>query len=218
MDVIFKVFLVIHATAGGMALLAGSINMIRKKGDTKHAKMGLIYFYSVLLNALSAFFLAIYHPNLFLFSLGVLSFYLISMGRRNLLKSTSKIEKSVQLTDWLLAIGLFCFGIILTIYSIYQGFSVGFNIIPFIFGVFPLYISILVIRKYKNAKQPSNADYVKGHIVNMMGSYITILSAFLVVNNRGYFPVVIGWFGPALVLVPLIMKWSRKFGSVENSE
>ncbi len=215
MEQLFNILLITHATAGGVALFSGSINMLRKKGDIIHTKIGLVYFYAVILNAICAFFLAMYHPNLFLFSLGVLSFYFVLIGRRNLLKSKPTSDKAVQPIDWLLNIGLFCFGLLLTVYSIYQGFSGEFNIIPFLFGIFPLYISIRVIKKFRSSKQTSNSDFLKAHIGNMVGSYITIFSAFLVVNNRGYFPVLIGWFGPALILVPLMINWIRKSSSKE---
>jgi len=51
----------------------------------------------------------------------------------------------------------------------------------------------------------------------MVGSYITIFSAFLVVNNHGYFPEFVVWFGPTVVLVPLIILWQKKYAHSQKN-
>ena len=118
MEQIFTIILYTHAVAGGFALLTGSLNMIRKKGDASHVKIGLIYFYTVLINACSACFLSVYHPNLFLFCLAVMSFYLVFTGRRFLMKSKNILKQEDSILDWLLHATMALFGLILIAYCI----------------------------------------------------------------------------------------------------
>ena len=69
MEQLFKMLLFAHAFAGGVALITGTLVMIQKKSTELLSETGLVFFYAVLVNALYAFYLSVYHPNLFLFSL-----------------------------------------------------------------------------------------------------------------------------------------------------
>jgi type IV secretory pathway component VirB8 len=44
----------------------------------------------------------------------------------------------------------------------------------------------------------------------MIGAYIASITAFLVVNNT-ILPGVVAWLLPTAVLVPVLIKWSRKY-------
>ena len=44
----------IHTIAASLSLLFGAIVLFRKKGDQKHRKLGLLYFYAMLVNNLTA--------------------------------------------------------------------------------------------------------------------------------------------------------------------
>jgi Na+/phosphate symporter len=45
----------------------------------------------------------------------------------------------------------------------------------------------------------------------MIGSYITALTAFIVVNDIPYIPSIIKWIGPSIILIPLIFIWQKKY-------
>jgi hypothetical protein len=48
------------------------------------------------------------------------------------------------------------------------------------------------------------------HLQRMTGAYIASLSAFLVLNAPNAFSFV-PWILPTIILVPLIIKWTRKY-------
>ncbi|MBK7959438.1 MAG: hypothetical protein IPK03_15945 [Bacteroidetes bacterium] len=37
------------------------------------------------------------------------------------------------------------------------------------------------------------------HIKRMSGGYIATITAFIVVNNKGYVPDLVGWLGPGII-------------------
>jgi Na+/phosphate symporter len=53
--------------------------------------------------------------------------------------------------------------------------------------------------------------FLKSHIGRMIGSYITALTAFIVVNDIPYIPSIIKWIGPSIILIPLIFIWQKKY-------
>ena len=79
---IIVIGIIIHACFGGLALLAGSISIISKKGGVTHKKAGKIFYYGMLLSGCAALIISVLpkHVNPFLFVIGLFSVYLILMG------------------------------------------------------------------------------------------------------------------------------------------
>ena len=82
MDILFKTFLALHIIGGTIGLFAGTINLVRIKGDKKHKLTGKIFTYAMLTAGFSSFALSIIHPNYFLFMVGVFTAYLVGTGNR----------------------------------------------------------------------------------------------------------------------------------------
>jgi uncharacterized membrane protein len=197
---------------GGFAsLLIGAYLMVAKKGDKKHKQLGKIYFYSMLAAALVSFPMAIMHPNYFLFIVGVFTSYMLLTGTRYLKKK--KIE-DVNSTDWLLTgfMLLFGFGFIgFGIFNLIKGFS--FGVVFLVFGVISLFFVRVDYQNYKGISKVKNY-WLTTHIQRMVGSYIASATAFLVVNKPPV-PEILSWLLPTIILIPLIIKWSRKY-SIHN--
>ena len=77
-----QILIIIHASFGGIALLAGGIALIVKKGRKVHKKSGIIFFYTMLASAIVAFVISVLpnHHSPFLFSIGILSVTVASKG------------------------------------------------------------------------------------------------------------------------------------------
>ena len=58
-------------------------------------------------------------------------------------------------------------------------------------------------RKYAN-------QWLLSHLQRMVGTYIASVTAFLVVNVRME-PAVLLWLGPTILIVPLIIYWSKRY-------
>ncbi len=205
METIFKILLVIHILAGSIGLFTGTLNIIRKKGDTAHKKAGIFFLYAMLINGFAGFFMAILHQNQFLLIIAIFSIYLASTGQRYLLwkKATYKVQK----TDWILsgmmllsAIGFIAWGALLVFTH------KNFGVVLLVFGC----ISILMVKQdFKNYNGKSNIKnfWLLAHIQRMTGAYIAATTAFLVVNNS-FLPNIVAWLLPTIIITPLIFKWS----------
>jgi uncharacterized membrane protein len=210
MELIFKILLIIHIIAGSVALLTGTINIARKKGDKLHKNVGLFFLYGMIINGVAGLLMTLIHSNLFLFIIGIFSIYMAATGQRYLyLKGLLKGEKAKTI-DWILSALMLLFGTGFIVYGILILLSKNnFGIVLLVFG------SISISMVYQDFKNYKGQNTIKNfwllvHIQRMMGSYIAALTAFLVVNNT-ILPGVVAWLLPTLIIVPLIIKWSRKY-------
>jgi hypothetical protein len=56
-------------------------------------------------------------------------------------------------------------------------------------------------------------QWLLNHLQRMIGTYIASLTAFLVVNIN-FNPAFVIWLAPTVLIVPLIVYWSRKYGKL----
>jgi uncharacterized membrane protein len=210
MDLLFKTLLALHIAAGTIGLTTGTINTIGKKGGKMHRIVGLAFLYSMLVVGGTAFILSVLHPNYFLFIVGVFTLYMVCSGTRYMhLKNLSKGQRP-QWMDWLLTSFMLFFGIAFLIFGIYHlSHKNTFGIVFIVFGAIGLRFVRTDFKNFSGKAKASNA-WLLAHIQRMIGGYIATLTAFLVVNNT-VLPGYIAWLLPALVLVPLIVIWVRKY-------
>jgi uncharacterized membrane protein len=207
---IFTIFLSIHIVCGSLGLLAGTYITIAKKGNKQHKLIGKIFSISMLGAGICSFVLATIHRNDFLFAVGVFTIYLASTGWRYLYLKNILQGQKPQLIDWALmtfmVLGSIAFLIIGTLSILNKEY---FGIIILIFAWRGI---SFIIQDYKTFKgQIAVKNYwLIFHLQRMTGAYIASLTAFAVVNapNRLSF---LPWLLPATLLVPLIIKWTRKY-------
>lgn len=203
----FQLLLILHISGGTISLLLGLVIMLSKKGGKVHQKIGRIYFYAMLTAALVALPMSCIHPNYFLFIIGVFTAFMLVSGKRYLHKKTTS---DVTPIDWLLTGIMLLFGLAFMGFGIYNLMHQAFFGIVFIaFGM----ISMLFINQdYKNFTGKSTIkNYgLTTHLQRMSGSYIASVTAFIVVNNT-ILPGVLAWLLPTAILVPFIIKWTRKY-------
>lgn len=204
---IFKVILMLHILAGGTSLLLGAVLLILKKGDVRHKTLGKIYYYSMLMTAFSALVMSCIHFSYFLFIIGVFTSYMVLTGKRAL---KLKQLKDVRTIDWIFTLTMLLFGLAFVsigAYLIFGGSS--FGSVMLVFGGISL---IFVYQDYSNFRGTSSVVnfWLVAHLQRMIGSYIASATAFLVVNNT-FLPGIVAWLLPTILLVPLIVIWSRKY-------
>ncbi|MCW3126835.1 MAG: hypothetical protein JWO03_2493 [Bacteroidetes bacterium] len=212
---LFKMILILHIIGGGTGLIAGTINTIRKKGDRIHRLIGKCFLYGMLTSATCALILSVLHPNYFLFIVGIFTIYMTGTGVRYLsLKQLGDGQKPA-LVDWALTGSMLLFSaafIGFGIYNLVQGKTFGLVFVAF--G----YISSRMVRSdiknYMGASEIKNIWFVT-HLQRMIGAYIAAITAFLVVNfpqdilpGRWSFAI---WLFPSVVLVLLILVWTKKY-------
>lgn len=207
-----QILIIIHASFGGIALLAGGIALSAKKGRKIHKKSGIVFFYTMLASAIVAFVISVLpnHHSPFLFSIGVFSVYFLLIGYRSI-RFKRKIfnlqtEKIISWTMVFVGLGMILYPIII----------VGvLNIVLLVFGIIGSIFALLNLKKYKNREQ-LRKDWLKSHLGNMTGGYIAAVTAFVVVNN--FFPSFYGWFIPGIIGGIFIIYWVRKLDKGKKSK
>lgn len=194
----------IHAPLGGIALLAGGISLIAKKGNNVHKKSGRVFFFSMLFSAISAFIISVLpnHESPFLFSIGLFSIYFLISG----LRSLKFKQKEFQLkTEKIIAYLITLTGIVMILYPVLL-FS-KLNIILTVFGVVGIVFGLRDLKLFKDIKRLKK-NWLKLHLGKMTGGYIAATSAFFVVNQ--ILPGIWNWFVPGIIGSGYITYWMIK--------
>ena len=215
MATLYNLFLFGHIVAGTLALLSGTVSLIRRKGDKKHRLIGNIFLYSMLLVGASAFFMAITKPNYFLFMVGIFSTYLVGTGIRILyLKQIPQGQKPLWL-DWLLSLAMLVFGLAFIFSGLRNIINTNyFGIAYVVFGSigsslvaqdFALYFGKVKLKNY----------WLYMHITRMVAGNIAAFTAFLVVNNT-ILPALVAWLLPTVIGSAVIAYYQIKYKTKLN--
>ena len=211
--IIFNLFLLLHIVGGSLGLLAGLLNIVRKKGDKIHKLIGKVFYLAMLTAGFSSLILSCLHPNYFLFMVGIFTLYMVASGQ-HYLKLNQQGKPDSNLIGWgitflMLLSGFLFVGIgILTLIK-----SNFFGLVFLTFGSIGL---LFVLQDFKNFRNKSAVKnfWLLGHFQRMTGGFIAALTAFLVVNSQ-YFPDQIpsflNWLIPTVIFTPLIIKWSKHY-------
>ena len=193
MEQIVQILIYIHAGFGGLALLCGALALISKKGSSLHKKSGNLFFYTMLSSAITAMVIALMpnHKSVFLLLVGVFSSYFIITGYRALRFKNSNTNPK---TDKIISLMMIVTSVIMIVFSFFLYSS--FNIVLTVFGSVGLFLSVRDFRLYAD-KESLNKNWLRLHLGNMIGGYITAVTAFVVVNK--VFPSFYGWFIPGVL-------------------
>jgi uncharacterized membrane protein len=194
----------LHAPLGGVALISGSVSVIAKKGGRIHRKYGKIFYYSMLITAISAFIISILpnHESPFLFTIGLFSMYFLIGGIRSLRFKNKefdvKIDRIIAYT--MIITGLFMIVYPIVLYGQLNTILTTFGCVGILFGLRDL--------KLFNDKERLRKGWLKLHLGKMTGGYIAAVSAFFVVNQ--ILPGISNWFVPSVVGSVFITYWMNK--------
>ena len=199
-----QIFIYIHAAFGGIALLAGFISMVAKKGKIIHKKSGLVFFYSMMLSGIIAMFVAVLpkHESPFLFAVGIFSLYFVLTGNRAL---KFKRKNPDLIIDKLISIIMIITGVLMILLPILLTKSI--NIVLVVFAIVGITFSVRDLVLFKKPER-LRKGWLKLHLGKMIGGYIVATTAFVVVNQ--FFPSFYGWFIPGIIGGFIIAYWMIK--------
>jgi len=209
---IIQILIYSHALFGGLALLSGFISLIVKKGKKTHKKSGKLFYYCMLLSALTALIIASLpqHESPFLFAIGIFSSYFIITGYRALRFKNKNISLK---TDKIISLVMIFTAILMILYNplVHQ----KINIVLTVLGIVGLIFSTRDLILYKNTDQ-LNKVWLKLHLGKMIGGYISATTAFVVVNN--FFSSFYGWFVPGTIGGFYIIYWIKKLNKQQQAQ
>lgn len=195
----YKIMLYLHIAAGATALLSGLIPFFTPKANKLHKRSGKVFFWAMMAISFTALIIALYKDIKFLLAISVFSFYMNYTGLRVLKYKKGKFKWF----DWVpLVISA---GMVL--YMFYSR-----NPILLVFGTLLSYLiakDVLKQVKPEADKKLIGKQKIIDHLGRMSGTYISTLTAFLVVNVKFVEPGWIVWLAPTFVGVPIIVYYTR---------
>ena len=211
-SMLFSTLLALHIAGGALGLLAGTAVIARAKGDRVHRRIGRAFAAGMITAGLTSLVMAVLHPNVFLFIVGVFTLYLVGTGMRyNRLRGLGRGERPAAI-DYGLTGAMAVFGVAFLAYGGYalaRGGTMGTVLL--VFGAIGLLSVRQDVGNYRG-RVKSPRYWLLAHVARMMGAYIAALTAFLVVNAEhlpSAVPGVVWWLLPTAVLVPFIVRWNR---------
>ena len=204
MEKTIQILIYIHAAFGGIALLAGLVSIIAKKGKNIHRKSGLIFFYSMMLSGIIAMIVAVLpnHESPFLFAVGIFSLYFVLTGNRALNFKRKNPDLKI---DKLISIIMITTGVLMILLPIILTKSI--NIVLVVYAIVGIIFSVSDLILFRNPER-LRKGWLKLHLGKMLGGYISATTAFVVVSE--FFPSFYGWFIPGIVGGFVIAYWMRK--------
>lgn len=204
-----NILITIHIVFGSLALLSGALVLLLKKGNALHKRIGKLYFMIGFLATIFSLIIASSpnHYNLFLFTIGILTLYFL-LGGFFAFKINKKQLKILALTMIVTAVVM----ILYALYLLYKG-HITSGIILIFFGLLGTANAYLVDYRIiinQRGKITINKR-ISLHIGKMIGSYIAMSTAFVVVNNIFYFRI-LNWILPAIIGSFLIRHYLRTNG------
>jgi hypothetical protein len=207
---IYSTLLFIHITAGSASLLGAAGAIATKVFDTKHKwhiLAGRVFFVGMVLVFLTTLPMTLLKPNLFLFLIGIFSFYLAFTGWRKAVNRSGKAglpDKLAAILMSITSIAMLGWGGWLS----FVGLGDGNGITLIAFGAIGGLLARKDIRQNRG-KSLKGIARIRAHLISMMAATIAATTAFLVVNLETD-PILISWLLPSAIISPIIVWMSRK--------
>jgi uncharacterized membrane protein len=198
--------LLLHIAAGFTALGAAGVALGTAKGATWHRRAGQIYVLAMLAVTLTTFVLVSVRPNLFLFVIGIFSFYLVFTGWRAALLREGRPQWIDHLAGGAMALtgaamlGLGALGL--------TGAGGAQPVILIIFGSIGLTMALSDWRDW-HAGPVTGKARISRHLTRMLAGTIATITAAAVVNLN-FLPDLVTWLGPTALITPLIFWWNAR--------
>lgn len=211
LDDIIQIVLWLHIAAGFTAFFVAPVALVTRKGGSTHRTWGKVYFGAMTFSVLSSLIVAAYRPNIFLFLVGIFSFYLAFTGYRVLRRKRPEQGDTATTWDWAIA----GFTLAVSMFMIARGsidlhtFALQVNPVLILFGTLGMIASGNDLYKFVRPSRDKNAWYFD-HMAGMTASYLAAVSAFSVVNFT-FLPLLVRWLWPTVIGAPLLALWIARY-------
>ena len=202
-----NILLVIHITAGSVALLMAVVALVTEKGRRYHVLAGRVYASAMTVIFLTALPLAILGSSVFLLLIAVFSFYLVFVGWRFARNRRGRPRP----VDWFAVAIMGVTGLAMWGYGIaLAGAGDEQWVTMLLFGGLALALALVDTRyhfRLTQGERPSGSRRIRRHLTNMLAGTISTVTAVFVVNVDTN-PTWLAWILPTVVITPLIVWWN----------
>ena len=204
--------LMVHISAGSLALLTATIALFSAKGQKWHVLWGRLYTIAMALVFATAVPLAILGSNIFLLLIAFFSFYLVFAGWR-FARNRRGMPHAV---DWTAAAIMLTTGLGMGVYAgILAGSGDSQWVTMAVFAAIAVSLG-LADSLYHRLGRAAAGRRLARHLTNMLAGVIATITAVLVVNVATN-PPWIAWILPTVVVTPLIVwlnyRVARQYGT-----
>lgn len=212
MDTILSAVRLLHIAAGALALVAGAVPLLSRKGSHTHKRWGRVYTIAMTVVLITAVLTAIVYTLSFLFLVALFSSYLLGTGYRSLRrKRTTQTASGIDIAIGGIAVVVGAVLAFTGVWALARGTM--FGVVSLGFGALMMFFAItdlVALRKPARLHQ-----WFFAHMTRMTASYIATVTAFLVTNG-GALPMLLRWVLPTLFGSLALTLWNRyyrkKFG------
>lgn len=204
---IYSILLFIHISGGSLALIGAFGAVSTKVFDIRHKwhqLSGRLFFAGMTLVFLTTLPMTLIRPNLFLFLIGIFSFYLAWTGWRKAVNRSGIPGKE----DYAAVLIMGATGVAMLGWGgwiVNAGDGNGITLI--VFGGIGSTLAISEFRQFRKGPL-KGAARIRAHLSSMMAATIAAVTAFLVVNVDTD-PVWVAWLLPTVVITPVIIWMNR---------
>jgi hypothetical protein len=197
------------------AFVIGPAALILRDNTVWHRRLGLTYFWSMVVLYLSGVFFTFYRNEFLSYEFlrnipfNLFGLYTVFLGYRVIYLRDQGSEPSKRRIDYLL-IGLMLFnGIALTILGLTHEKPglIRFDTPSIVYGLLSIAVAAL---EYYELGQPVKRNWYNRHVRYMLGSYFFILTVLSIVHVWKYIVYEVAWLWPMMVGVPLILWLTQK--------
>ncbi len=227
MDLLYRILLLVHVSAGFASLSIFFVPMLAKKGGKVHTRAGWWYVWGMSVVIVTAFFLSMFMISLGRYEEGLFFAFLSLLTGRPLYYGTvivrykrTEVPLRVRRISLVLLVGMLALTPILLYVGIAPG-SPGVSALPLVFGILGLTALPELLREIRVKVPPS--EWLFDHIKGMLISSIAAFTAFFAFGGRRLFADVftgqleiVPWVAPT-ILGFLAIKWyKRKYARPGN--
>jgi uncharacterized membrane protein len=216
MPLSYTIAMWIHVAAAVIALVAGPLSMLTKKGGRLHRRAGIAYVVGMSIIFVTSLIMSIFNTVLFLIAVAFLTFYSTISGTRVL--DRKRAEQRATWVDYALglmtlAVGLGLLGSV--VWSLLRGEP--FGAMTIVIGIFGFVLSSQAggdLRDFLRGTFVPQA-WLFEHIARMCGSYIGLITALMVQSGpRVGLPdewAWVAWILPTIIGSPWIARYTRAY-------
>lgn len=214
MEAILKAIVILHIIAGTVTLLTGPVAIFYNfKNRRNHRIAGKIFLYAMIFVCISSVFGYLKRPDFIFYQFLLCIAIIVGAGLIRGIRSILMM-KGARITkfDIFYSIALGILGLVMigrSAWLLKTEVTIAFPILFGVFGIGALSDSVKNIRLFSKPDQFNPNDWMKLHLNSMLGAFIASTTAFTVNVAHGL-PWYLQWFGPTLLLVPVIVYYSRK--------
>lgn len=224
MEFLLKAILFVHVVAGAITLIAGPLAILFNFKQVRNHKLaGRVFYVAMLFACFSSVLGYIKKPDQvfyqFLLCIAIIVWGGMMRGVRSVMLMRGGKAKTF---DWVYTAVLGVTGLVMlgnALVLFLTKTNIAFPILFGVFGIGALSDCLKNVRAYSASEHKSRTFWLQLHLQSMLGAFIASTTAFTV--NTGHFlPWWAQWFGPTILLVPVIFHFSKKVErlSVQNQK